>query len=239
MALAYGQQSAGSGTGTTSTTVAYPATVNAGELAILMICSAYDPNFPSTPSGWLFVGRHSAGAGSAGVDSGTRTINIYTRLCDGTEDGTNVSITATGCNLLCARIITITKASTATFLSESFGTGGDATDGTGYSITTSESVSLWTGDLLVAVSAVRPDTPTWSAQAYGAVSGIVFGTVSERGDIATTAGDDVKLVITTTPITSGSAVSTLTYTMTSSANASGATLILRIRELGNKIIRST
>jgi hypothetical protein len=235
MAFAFVSQSAASGTGTTTTNVPYPVTVNAGEIAFLSIVSAYSPNFPDTPAGWDLIGRANGGAGASGVDSGERTISVYMRICDGTEDGTNVTITATGLNGMLGRIFTLSKASTHSLLAESFGTGADTTSGTDYSITTSQNVSLMGGDLLMAFSAINTETPTWGTQGYSAVTGVVIGTTSERTDGGSTIGDDMKIVLTTTPITSGSANAPLTYTMTGTAAAAGATIIIRLRELARKL----
>jgi hypothetical protein len=89
---------------------------------------------------------------------------------------------------------------------------------------------MMSGDILMAVSAGNASTPSYSAEAIAAVTGITIGAVSERADSGTSGGDDIRLVIATASITAGAATDDLTYTMTGSAAASGITAIIRIRE---------
>jgi hypothetical protein len=217
--------------GTTQCTPAYTATA-AGDYLLLFVASKYPTNYPTTPSGWTFLGRQSGGAGSNGADSGNVTISVYERVADGTETGT-VTVDVTSGNSCSARIFRFTAAAGSRW-STAVGDGADNAAGTSWSVSISPSLDLAVDDMLVACSAVNGDTTSYSAQAFNAV-GITFGSETERMDAGSTQGDDHHRVLSTHMVTAGSGTPALTYTMTAAATSgntpAGATVAVRLREL--------
>lgn len=107
--------SAGSSNAVTATPVqpVYPATLDAGDWLLLVVCIAHSTSTPSvtTPAGW------SALPGGTAADStGADRIGIFTfsKTSDGTEDGTtlNVTVSMAGANnVALARIYRFTTTS--------------------------------------------------------------------------------------------------------------------------------
>lgn len=75
--------------------VAFPATVNANDMAFMLVETANQPI--ATPSGWGVVG--SAGVGTAGATDAV-ALQVFWYRCDGSEDGTTVALPDAGDHIL-------------------------------------------------------------------------------------------------------------------------------------------
>jgi hypothetical protein len=235
MAVTFGSGGTSSGTGVSSASVAYPASVSAGQLICMIVICAYDPNYITTPSGWTFIGKQTGGAGAAGAGSGTRTVGLFVKEGVGTEGGTSQSISASGTNLVFGRMFTMTKGATESWVFDSFSGGSDDTDGTSVSMTSSGTLSLQAGDYLMCILGMNETTPTYSGQTISAISGITLGTVTEHMDAGSGIGDDVKTVLIGATVNSGAAVATVTVNTTATAAVSGACLFVRFRGLPKRV----
>jgi hypothetical protein len=223
--------------GTTSVGPTVPATVDAGDLLILVVGNKYPNNGPSTPSGWTALGNNQAsgGSGSSGVDSGNVYATIFVREADGTEDGTTVTVSIPSGNSAIARIFRATKTSGASWATV-LRIGADNTvDGT-FSVTFGpSSVDLKVDDIVLVVAAINGNAHTFSSQALTG-SGLTTNAGTERSDAGTTQGDDMSYVVWSCTITgAGAGSTTATFSMTADSPAAanspaGAAVMIRIRE---------
>lgn len=105
--------SAGASNAVTATPVSpvYPATLNAGDFLLLVVCIAHSTSTPSvtTPAGWTAL---SSAADTGGTDR-TGIFTFY-KTSDGTEDGATLNVTvsmAGASNVALARIYRFTTTS--------------------------------------------------------------------------------------------------------------------------------
>lgn len=233
--MAIANVSSGTGTaGTTSSSPTYPATVTAGEMLILVCVHKYSSAGISTPSGWTLLGSYTGGTGDGnGAGTGSGKVWIFYRIADGTEDGATLSVTISPtANCSYHRIFSFSKDGAKDWDIALQG-GNMDTPATAWSITTG-SWNVAAGDHLIAAS-FQNIAITDSAQACS-MSGITFGTATELNDAGSTAGDDVRMIVSSHPVSSGSNTAALTYTMTVAGSVNpfspaGATAVVRLREV--------
>ncbi len=231
MAIAFATAGAAAN-GVASVAVPYPASIAAGDLLILSVVNKFNPNAPTTPSGWTLQGQVAGGSGADGADVGTIITSVYTKVADGTESG-NLTLTCHASNnVALARMYRYTKGATNTW-SIVATTGSDNTAGTAWSVTGAANPGITANDMVFVASGSNTDTYTYSLQAITA-TGATFGTMVERGDDVTGTGSDVALVNTEHPVTAGTASAAPVYTMTASGTTTnrpaGSSVILRLRE---------
>ncbi len=217
--------------GTTTLVIPYPTGIVAGNLLVLAVGNKYPPNGPAAPAGWTLVanGQASGGAGAAGNDTGNVYATVFVKVADGTETG-NLTVTLTGANTSMGRIFRYTNAAgsgwdyAATY-------GSDNTGGTAWIVSSAADPGITAGDMLVVISAINTDAPTWTAESVSA-TGATFGTHTERQDSGTGFGNDMRLVVSDHTVTAGTALAAPVYTMSASGGTpEGASVILRIREV--------
>lgn len=233
--MAIANVSSGTGaSGLTSSSPTYPATVTAGEMLILVSVHKYSSAGVTTPSGWELLGSYTGGVGDGnGAGTGTEKVHIFYRIADGTEDGATLSLTISpAANCSYHRIFSFSKDPSKNWDIALEG-GNMNTPATAWSVTTG-SWNVASGDFLLAASAVSV-YQTCGSQACS-MSGITFGTMTELNDIGSTAGDDVRMVVSSHPVSSGTNTATLTYTMTVSGTVNpfspaGPTAVVRLREV--------
>lgn len=236
MAIAFGTASASAATGSTSLSVAYPASIAAGDLLLLFVCNKYPTNGPSTPSGWstLTDGQGSGGAGASGIDTGSTYCTVFYRIADGSESG-NVSVTITSGNSAVGVINRYTKAADKDWALAACQGADTAGGSTTYTFTGNVDPGLTAADFVVAAAAINSDTYTYSAQGITATGISAWGTVTERWDAGTTTGQDCKIVVSDHPVTTGTSSEAPVFTMTASGSATnspaGAGVMVRLREV--------
>lgn len=233
----------GAGANVTSTTtinVNYPSMTGAsGNTALYLVVTGRSntasTEFAVTGGGWTNIGTLEGGVGTWGADAGTRRVTIFRKTTvTGTESGTiTVTLAGTTANTLYASIVRVEPPAAGYTLTESVVSGQDTSAGTAVSIAAGSTLSYVVGDLMLVGHASPSDTggvvnsPTLTA------SGSTFGSLTSRATIAVTGGNDHRHVIYTAAVTAaGSAAApTFAYTAsgTSSANASGPALFVRIR----------
>lgn len=243
MAIGFGTAGTVSSTGTTSLSVAYPASIAAGDLLVCCVVNKIPTNKPTTPAGWTLQNSPQVLGGSGGqtTDSGDTYVSIYTKVADGTESG-SLAITITGGTAAGGRMFRYTSATGAYLIAQ---VGGDAEFG-------------WT---LQTIIEVDPSTPMSNlALTSGDMVLVVFGSNSARIDITSTAitetgitfgtrnvrttansdkftvGNNVSLYVNDGLVTAGTAntnpVPKITNTSQGADDPSGAIVVLRIRETG-------
>jgi hypothetical protein len=229
------------GSGTTSATPAFPASVAAGDLLVMCVASKYPvtPSVPNTPTdafggSWAAVtnGAANGGADPDGAATGHATATLFYKLAVGTENTTaSVGSCTSACNAISASISRYTKAdSTANFSLSATG-GSHNTADTTWSVTGAADNDVTGTDVLTTCSA-NASNNVFSAEAFTQTN-VVFGTIVERADTGTTFGDDVGVkvvdVIALTGTSGGS--NAPTFTATNAGSTGGATTFLRIRQV--------
>lgn len=218
--------------GATSIAVPFPATPVSGELFVLTVANKYPANSPSTPAGWTLAGQGSGGQGVPGPSSGTCLSSVYYKISDGTESG-NLTVTITSGNTGIARMFAYSK--TGGTWDVAVSNGADNTAGTDWSATAAADPGAIAGDFYLACSAINGanGSSIWSTQAITQSGITVWGTVAERQDSGTGTGDDVSLVVSEHPVTTGTSSAAPVFTMTASTSGAdwpaGNTVFLRLR----------
>lgn len=238
MAIARGQvfNTGSTATSGSSITPAWPATVSAGHLGVLIVLSKRGVTI-STPSGWTLDANaeFSGGAGADGGNSGTVKATVFYKVADGSEGGTTVTVSFSGgtTNVVYGRIGTYTNATGNWDISSC--NGADSAGGnSNWSATLNRDPGIIANDFMLAIFGCNSSTPTHSAQAL-TVTGVTFGTLVEQLDSTIASGDTMRLVLCEIPVSSGTSSVAGTYSGTASNNGTnypaGPVVILRLREV--------
>ncbi|MYR84092.1 hypothetical protein GTY41_03815 [Streptomyces sp. SID685] len=186
-------------------------------------------NTPSTPSGWILAGSASGGGGTFGASAGPRRLTWFVRVLAGSDTAPTTAIpSGTTGSLITGRIITLTRTAgtdwrwAATF-------GDDQTSGTSFSATGTTSLTWQSGDWALIGYGVASSADSYSAEAVS-VTGVTFGTVTERADSAVTTGYGATAALATAAATAGTATLGPTITATLGAASTGIAGVLRVRE---------
>lgn len=222
--------------------VGYPAATTSGDLLILVVVSKYPTISVSTPSGWENAQNVEGGQGSAGVDTGLIQVDLWTRVADGTEGGTSVSVTVTGNNVSYARIFEY-QSDVAGNWELAFTSGSDNAGGsTAWSITGAANPGLTVDDMLLVANGINTDGYTYSSHAVSA-TGVTWGVVAERQDAGTTSGQDCGMLVSEHPVNTGTASAAPVYTATASgsatSNPAGAAIFVRMRIVPDRAVSKT
>ncbi len=227
------------GTGTTSLTLAFPATVTTGDLLALCVTNKYPTNGPTLPTdafGGVWVaptnGQASGGFGIDGADLGHVYSTWYYKLATGTETG-NLTVTVGSGNSSAGKIQRY-RNGTGSWLAAA-ANGAANLSSLSWSATAGTDPDVTTNDMVVTCSGSYTDTSTFTVEALSQ-TGVTFGTMVERIDVAVTDGDDMRIVSSEHPVTAGpSSAADLTFTATASALTGGSTAFLRLREVASTV----
>lgn len=240
--LAFGTIGAVTTAGTTAPTVAYPASIAAGDLLVLAIGNRPNAQTPATPSGWTALSGNSAtgGAGTEGAGTGTMRCTVFIKEAAGTESGT-LALSITSGTSASAVMWRVTK-TTGKNWSVALASGSENTAGTAWSATMGSDPGVTSADLVYVASVSSEDTASFASEAL-TQTGVTFGTMVERADSAISTGNDQRLVLAEFPVSSGTSSAAAVYTMTASgtnsANAAGVSIMIRIRQIDQPIQLST
>ena len=145
--------------GTTSITVAYPATGVAGQIAVLMVNVRPETATWNTPAGWTKIGEVAGGDpndSAASADQGRTKLAVFVKILVGGETG-NVTITNTGGTGAVGAMSIYSKAGGSTWDHSAFGTGTDTIHDPLFTATSSTPLSYGYGDALVASFGIDTD----------------------------------------------------------------------------------
>ena len=231
--IAFGAIGTVTTSGTSAPTVAYPAGIAAGDLLVLAIANRPNSSTPSTPSGWTAPSNYTVtgGAGVEGAGTGVVRITVFVKEATGTESGSLTLSIASGASCGAA-IWRVSRGSGKSWL-VALASGSDNSAGTGWSTTFGSDPGVASGDLVFVASAASEDTASFASQALSQ-TGVTYGAMTERTDTAISTGNDLRLVVTEHPISSGTSSAAATYTMTASGtgstNTAGASVMIRLRQ---------
>jgi hypothetical protein len=227
-----------SANGTTSLSVAYPATSITANMAIFLVVSTKLQGCrPSTPTGFrrLPGGESIAWSGGNGSDQGAIRQTIFYKLAVGGESG-SVSVTITNGNSAEGTIYVFSKDADANWHIEVSGGHHNIPNTTSYSVRSWASMQTQSGDVIFCPHAVNTDTYTWSAQALAQTGATIETVTQEITEIGTTQGNDQEQFASMFRITGGTGTGHLTFTATSSgasptpANPIGIGHFIRLRQ---------
>jgi hypothetical protein len=206
-----------------------PSAPQAGDLMVLFYGTKPYNDAPTIDQSWTNGGAATDGTVAAGIDVGSMQARIFWKVHTGTE--TNPTVT-NGTNNVSSGVIVVFSKDPAKDWDLTFGGGGDATAGTGFSTTSTGTFSFAVNDVVAAFCAIRsdggtPGTPTLTAtsitfSAFDTEPATAFGTQS-GGDMAAISGFST--------VTAGTAVGNLTFTSTLAAAHTGSSYAVRMREV--------
>lgn len=226
-------------TGTTSLNVPHPAGIVAGDLLVLVVGNKFSPaNPPTTPAGWTLVGQGAGGLGNTNTnDQGPVFSTIFVKEAVGGEAG-NLAVSLPLANSSVGRMFRYTKAA-GTVWDYAATSGSDDIANTAWSVTGAANPGIMAGDMLIVGSATNTDQYAYSAESVAA-TGATFGIHTERQDSGNASGRDVRLVVSDHTVTAGVATAAPVFTMTASGTAlnrpTGASVILRVREVQTTVL---
>ncbi|MET9086170.1 hypothetical protein ABZX77_30565 [Streptomyces sp. NPDC004237] len=232
MTISYGSTS----TLATHTDTITPTVVgSAGNLAILQVVSGHpSDSVPSTPSGWTLMGSSSGGGGTFGSSAGPRRLTFFARVLLGSDGNPTTAIPAgsTG-SLIAGRIVSLSRtAGTGWRWAASF--GDDQTSGTSFAAAGGTALSWKAGDTAVIGYGVASNADSFSAEAI-AVTGVTFGTLTERADAAVTTGYGTSVALATVAVSSGTATLAPSLVATLASASTGIAGVVRVREASSDV----
>lgn len=233
-AVAY---SASSGAG--SVVPAYPSSIAAGDLLILIVGmkpSAANSGSVTTPSGWTALTPITGAGGystTLGADTGNTNLFGFWKIADGTESGT-LSVSLSTSDVSWATIHRLSN--TTGKWSVASATGSDTSAGN-VSIGFGSDPGVQVGDYIVAAMCIPTDVTTPSQFSSEALSqtGITFGTVTEVTEPDSGTGNDIGGFIVRAAVSAGKSSAAPTLTATAggtTTNVRGPGIFIRARELG-------
>lgn len=192
-----------SSAGTTSLTLAYPASLAQGDILVMCITNKYPTNAPTVPSGWIALAENqgNGGAGAAGIDTGTVYATIFIRISDGTETG-NVSVTITSGNSAVGVIMSyrstniVSQREHVQMRAGSDNAGGSTTVGS--SLVNSSNIDFCkAGDTVVGNIGINGNAYTYTGGNFQAQNAVVTFTGHKiRSQPSTANGQDCGMCIT-------------------------------------------
>lgn len=214
--------------------LAHNATVNAGDLALLVLTTRSSTGAAATGPGgsWAEVGTVNGGAGTWGAGTGDARTTVYYLECDGTEDGASVSCSwdrGGDANYSAyAQLIYFSKTE-ANWVTPVAVTGTVTTADTSWDMTADSSLAMADNDLVVAIASATLEGAGVIGRSITA-SGVTFGTLTVRNNAENSNGYDAVQFIDTAQVTTGvTAVPTHSLTW-AGGNEAGSGMVIRLRE---------
>lgn len=217
--------------GTTSVTVALPATPQAGDVHVIFVGAKPYNAVINVPAGWnLITGTDGAnGTVANAIDLGSVVWKAFYRVWQSGD--TNPAVSVTTGNVALGVAHRYRPSAGATINTPIGAKGSDTTSGTGYSITTDASLALAANDVISHFSVIAGNNATFATPTLSA-TGITFGTVTENPatEGTTASGNDLEASAATSTISAGTGTVTVTGGWTLSVAQTGGGAIVRIRE---------
>jgi hypothetical protein len=228
-----------SATSGTSVSVAYPTSIVANDMLVMIIgmkSSVANSGTVTTPSGWTpitsLIGAGGYGT-TIGADVGNTNIYGYYKVAVGGETG-SLTVTVGTNSVTWGQMYRMTGGAGSTW-SVAGATGSDTASGN-VSIAYGSNPGVTTGDYIIGGMVIPTDVTTpsqFSAEALSQ-SGITFGTITEVGEPDSANGNDIGGVTYRTSVNSGTATANPTFTATAggtTTNVRGPGIFIRVREI--------
>lgn len=202
-----------------------------GDMMLCLVSTKPYNGVNTMPAGWVSIGSATDGTTAAGTDVGSMKTEVFWKIHDGSES--NPLVTNTTNNVSGAVIHSYYKTSSAYgFLTPVGAGGGDASAGTGFSITAGSNPGITSGDMLVIVAGFRSESAVaTSSQSLTATSATIAALTKAPGtDLTTTAGGDMGMTAAYALCTAGTASAAPVLAMTLAGSHTGSGFIVRLRE---------
>jgi hypothetical protein len=233
-----------------------PAGVTAGMLMVWVMENKLSTTVPaSVTAGWTKLTDIVGGAGADIAQSGPVRTSVYYRIADGSESGTTISFTLSNVtdNSCHSRVIVYQKDPQYFWdlqhVTATDNTSGNrvfrATSGSNLGLTVDDVVLLVVGHNDNTLSTAVSGTNTDNGLPNGlSMSSITFNTLDKFVDSGTSFGNDSRLVVIDTKVTSGTASSTITLqlgtgTVPTAGGFSGSMVAVRLRQVAMDITSLT
>lgn len=217
---------------------AYGVNYSAGDMAVLVVTTKPDTASTTVPvPGFNKLCGYVGGGGTTGADTGPMRVEVFFRICDGTETAAS-TVTVTNAN---------NSASSATILRYTNSTGKwriragggtDTTAGTTWSVTCDNNFGITSGDELLGIISIPTDVSTpsqFSAESITATSATI-GSMTEREELDTISGNDLGGVLFTMSCSAGTSSAAPVMTATAggtTTNVTGVGVIVGLREVSH------
>lgn len=210
-----------------------PATTTTGDMMILLVGGKpYNATFgASMAPGWTQLSVFTDGTAAAGNDSGSMQVTAWYKEHDGSEADPLVDEGGTAFNSMTGIVMTFSKDGGDTWSTPVIVGGGDATAGTGFSVTAGSDPGVTTGDHCISFAAFRSDSATpCSSHLTPTQTGITFSNTHDPAtDPETGAGGDMGMCITRSTVSgTSSAAPVMAATLGGSHTGSAAFIRLRV-----------
>jgi hypothetical protein len=185
---------------------------------------------PAMDNGWTDLGFATDGVVPPGSNVGSMQVRAWYKIHTGTEFNPNI-ITASN-DISGAVIIVFQKAPGMNWGVPVGVGGGDATAGTGFSVTAGSNPGILAGDMLAGYAAIRANAGLQSAITITA-TGITVGAFTESpgADMTSNSGGSMAMSGGYAPVSSGTAVAAPVYAATLSNSHTGSAFMVRLREV--------
>ncbi len=219
---------------------AYPASIAAGDLLVLIVGmkpSTANSGSVTTPAGWIPIVSLTGAGGYGGTlagDTGNTNVFTFYKVAVGGEAGT-LAVSLTTNNVSWAQMYRLSNATMGWSVAGT--TGSDATGGAAVSIAMSADPGVTAGDYILGGMVIPTDVSTPGQFSGEALSqaGITFGTVVEIfSEPDSGNGNDIGGFTIRAPVSSGTSSAAPTLTATAggtTTNVRGPGVFLRVREV--------
>lgn len=242
MTIAFGTIGAKSAGGTTTLSIAYPASIAAGDMAVACRCIWPDTATATDEAGWTAGGDGGGGTGSS-VDAHTTRARIDTMQLVGSESGSVTFDQAGSPDGGVGIMLRYTKAAGSIWqviVPSPTSIGNDTSHGTNRSTNSTSSVAIKPGDMIIACVAVDTDSALSPTSPIITVGGSQtgVGTKNRRTSGAgVTTGNDGNVEVYDAPYTGAEQTGALAFAFTEATSQCGPVAFIVLREIGAPPIR--
>lgn len=215
--------------GVNSFSVGIPASAAAGDMMLLLVSGKPYNATISASTGWTFLNDYTNGTVGAGVDVGSMEVSVWYKEHDGSESNPTLTEGSTTWNVLGAVIVVWQKGAGDTWDTPAIAGGGDASAGTGFSVTTEANPGITTGDVVTTFGGFRSDAATpLSVHLTQTATGVTFTNTHVLTDPETTTGGDMGMCVNRATV-SGTATAAPVISGTLAASHTGSAMLVRLR----------
>jgi hypothetical protein len=204
----------------------------AGDMMILLVGGKpYNASFgASMAPDWNQLSTFTDGTTAAGNDVGSMFVTAWWKEHDGSEADPLVDEGATTFNVVWAVVMSFSKGAGEAWETPVSVGGGDATAGTGFSVTSGSNPGIVTGDHTITMATYRSDAATpCSAHITPTATGVTFtDTHDPATDHENTTGGDFGSCVTRSTV-SGTASAAPVLAATLAASHTGSAELIRLR----------
>lgn len=230
MTIAFGSIGAKSSGGTTTVSVAYPASPGSGDIAICGRVGWLNSITFTDEAGWTPQGSATGGTGTS-ADAHTVGVRADTRELSGSETG---SVTFDQGGTISGAMGVMARYTKDPAKGWSIANNGDADTSHGANRAFPGTVlDLAPGDVVVAIVATDTDTALTITSPTFTATGITFGTVTRRtpATAGVLTGVDGNVEIFDVDVVSGSGSVSVAFSFTTATSQCGAVQYVRLREV--------